>query len=108
LSFLWTVAAATTSYTLSLPDALPISGNYTATLVVSDGVATSPPSATTVTIVSPVITVTTPNTNVNWGVGSTQTIAWTHNLGAGRTVDLDVRSAGTGTWSLVAAAIANA
>src|SRR5207247_11383784 len=49
-----------------------------------------------------------PISNVNWGVGSTQTIAWTHNLGAGSTVDIDVSRDGGATWSPIAASIANA
>jgi hypothetical protein len=47
-------------------------------------------------IVDPVVTVTGP-TAVSWGVGR-QTIAWTHNLGAGSTVRVEAsRDSGT-TW----------
>ena len=60
------------------------------------------------TIVSPVITVTAPNTNVSWDVASTQTIAWTHNLGAGSAVAIDVSRDGGTTWSTIAPSVANA
>jgi hypothetical protein len=41
-------------------------------------------------------------------VGSTQTIAWTHDLGAGSTVALDVSRDGGVTWSTIAASVTNA
>ena len=33
-------------------------------------------------MVAPVITVTSPNTAVSWGIGGSRAITWTHNLGA--------------------------
>ena len=108
LTYQWTFGDGATGSGLNPTHVYAAAGNYTATLVVNDGIATSTPSTTTVTIVSPVITVTAPNTNVNWGVGSTQTIAWTHNLGAGSAVDIDVSRDGGLTWSAIASSVTNA
>jgi hypothetical protein len=59
-------------------------------------------------MIDPVVTVTAPNTTVNWGIGSTQTITWTHNLGAGTAVRLEVSRDGGATWSVIAASVTNA
>jgi hypothetical protein len=58
-------------------------------------------------VVDPVVTVTAPNEPVSWGVGSTQTIAWTHNLGAGSTVRIEVSRDGGATWSVIAPSVPN-
>src|SRR5207249_9658813 len=94
LTYLQTCGDAATGSSGNPTHVYTAAGNYTATLVVSDGVATSPPSTTTVTISSPVITVTTPNTNVNWGVGSTQTRSEERRVGNGRTVDREASRKG--------------
>ena len=53
------------------------------------------------------ITVTAPNTAVSWTIGSTRSITWTHNLGTGTTVNIDVSRNGGATWTPVAANVAN-
>jgi hypothetical protein len=53
------------------------------------------------------VAVTTPNTVVNWGIGSTQTIRWTHNVGIGGYVRVDVSRDGGATWNLVASSVKN-
>jgi PKD repeat protein len=82
-------------------------GTFTASLVVSDGNATSTPSTTTVSVANAAITVTSPNTSINWGVGSRQTIDWTHNAGPGSVVGIDVSRDGGATWNPIASSIAN-
>jgi hypothetical protein len=42
------------------------------------------------TIASPVVTVTAPNTAVSWAEGSPRTITWTHNLGTGTFVRIEL------------------
>jgi len=108
LTYQWTFGDGGTGSGVNPTHVYTAAGTYTATLVVNDGTATSTPGTTTATIVSPVITVTAPNTNVNWGVGSTQTIAWTHNLGAGSPVAIDVSRDGGTTWNTIASSVANA
>ena len=53
------------------------------------------------------ITVTAPNTALNWGIGSTQQIKWSTNLGAAAAVNIDVSRDGGSTWNLVAASVPN-
>lgn len=58
-------------------------------------------------LAAPTIAVTAPNTNVNWTIGSTRTIAWSHNLGAAETVDVEVSRDGGVTWSAIGTAVPN-
>ena len=51
-------------------------------------------------IVAPAITVTSPNTNVNWPVGSSRNVSWTHNLGTAESVRIEIGVAdGGATWA---------
>jgi hypothetical protein len=53
------------------------------------------------------VTVTAPNTNVNWSIGSVHSINWTHNLGTTQSVRIEVsRDSGT-TWAVIAAGVPN-
>jgi hypothetical protein len=56
----------------------------------------------------PRVTVTAPNTAVTWGAGSTRKITWTHNLGAGGTVNIDFSADNGATWAPVALGVASA
>ncbi|MDK9699921.1 MAG: T9SS type A sorting domain-containing protein [bacterium] len=59
-------------------------------------------SSASFSIVSPTITVTAPNTNVSWMIGSTQNIAWTSsNVTGNVTIELN-RNYPTGTWTTLA------
>jgi hypothetical protein len=53
-------------------------------------------------------TVTAPNTAVTWGAGSTRTVTWTHNLGAGGAVNIDFSPDNGATWAPVALGVASA
>jgi M6 family metalloprotease-like protein len=107
LTYQWTFGDGATGTGASATHAYATTGSYPVTLVVSDGIASST-STTNVSVVEPPsMTVTSPNTAVNWGVGSTQTIAWTHNLGTGSTVALDVSRDGGVTWTAIAASVTN-
>jgi hypothetical protein len=44
------------------------------------------------------ITVTAPNTLVDWGIGSTQKITWNHNLGASAFVTIELSRDGRENW----------
>jgi hypothetical protein len=59
------------------------------------------------TLAAPTITVTSPNTNVNWAMGSIHNLTWTHNLGMAETVQIELSRDGGTTWSVFAAAAAN-
>jgi hypothetical protein len=54
-----------------------------------------------------VITVTAPNTNVAWVVGSTHAIHWTHNLGTQELVRLELTRDDGATWETIAAVVPN-
>ncbi len=56
---------------------------------------------------TPSVRVTAPNTLVNWGAGSTQNITWTHNLGAGAEMNLEVSVDGGSNWAPIAARVRN-
>jgi subtilisin family serine protease len=60
-----------------------------------------------VAIITPVVSVTAPNTATNWAINSVQSITWTHNLGAGSSVRIDLSRDGGQTWATLAAAVPN-
>jgi hypothetical protein len=73
-----------------------------------NGAGSSPASnIASATTVGPAITVTAPNTAVNWAVGSTQRIKWTHNRGKGSTVRIQVSRDGGTSWTDVVSSVAN-
>jgi hypothetical protein len=53
------------------------------------------------------ITVTTPNTAVDWAIGSTQRIKWTHDGGKGSTVKVQISRDGGTTWTTIASSVTN-
>jgi len=62
----------------------------------------SPPPPPTGTI-----SVTSPTGAVNWAIGSTQNIQWTHDLGAGSLVKVELSRDGGASWGVIAAAVQN-
>jgi ELWxxDGT repeat protein len=57
------------------------------------------------TIASPAVAMMAPNTNITWSIGSTHTISWSHNLGTGAVMRIDVSRNGGNTWATVASAV---
>jgi hypothetical protein len=58
---------------------------------------------------SAALKVTTPNTTLDWGHGSTQKIAWTHNLGSSSYVRIELSRDGGATYpEIVAPSVKNA
>jgi hypothetical protein len=53
-------------------------------------------------IVAPSVTVTAPNTAVNWQLGSTQTITWSSNLSSSSSVHIDLSRDGGTVWESLA------
>ena len=64
-------------------------------------------SAVNFTIASPLITLTAPNTAVNWAVGTTRAVTWNHNLGSDETVHIEASTDGGASWATVATAAPN-
>jgi chitodextrinase len=90
-------AATTSTLSVTTPAGTP-AGTYPLTITGVNGTLTR---TTTVTLTVPGITVTAPNTAVSWNVGSTQAVSFTHNLGVGQTVDIDISRDGGASWSLI-------
>jgi hypothetical protein len=62
----------------------------------------------TVVTGTPTITITAPNTAVNWGIGTTQTIKWKHTLGLNSYVDIFLSTTGCGgPWTPIGVHVAN-
>ena len=53
------------------------------------------------------MTLTAPNTAVNWGIGSTQQIKWTSNLGPAALVTIDLSRNGGTSWTQISGPIPN-
>jgi hypothetical protein len=56
------------------------------------------------TLAAPTVTVNAPNTNVNWVIGTTRNITWSHNLGDLENMQLEASPDGGATWSVIAGA----
>ncbi len=106
--------------TTGVPAATATSGVYTGampTSVTTQGLVRVSPagnpgdgdmSNVPFTLAPPRITVTAPNTNVNWTVGSTRIVRWNHNLGTAENVNIEVSRDGGSTFTPIASALANA
>jgi hypothetical protein len=60
------------------------------------------------TMAAPAITLTAPTTAVNWAIGTTRAITWTHNLGTQEAVSIDESTDGGVSWIPIATSIPNA
>lgn len=97
--------ATTGSWTGSMP-AIPTTQGLVRVSQSSDPVSVDV-SDVLFTLNAPVITVTAPNTNVNWTVGSNRSVNWTHNLGTGESVQIELSRDGGTTWTPLATDHAN-
>lgn len=59
------------------------------------------------TLASPTVTVTAPNTNVSWAVGTTQLIRWNHNLGTRDSVRIEIARDGVNYTEVIADSAVN-
>jgi subtilisin family serine protease len=103
------LAGTATSCTWSAPG--PVSTTARIRVLARDvlGALGGDASNATFTIASgmPFVTVSVPNTVVNWGRGSTQQIKWTHNLGATSFVRVDVSRDAGATYAPIATSVKN-
>ena len=99
-----TTSAASGSYAWAVSGPPTTHARFRATWVANTSVSGISDVDFTIT---PGITVTTPNTSVIWGAGTTRTITWTHNLGSGETVGIDFSPDGGLSWIPVASGVAN-
>jgi YVTN family beta-propeller protein/VCBS repeat-containing protein len=97
--------ATTGAYTGPLPATLTTQGRIRVSW--SSDVTESDVSNVAFTLAAPRVTVTAPNTNVIWTVGSVQNITWSHNLGTAESVSIEVSRDGGATWAAIALATPN-
>jgi hypothetical protein len=92
--------ATTGSYTGPMPTTVTTQGmmRVSPAGAATDGDVNNTP----ITIEAPRVTVTAPNTNVNWAIGSAHNVTWTHNLGLAESTRIEVSADGGATWTLVA------
>jgi hypothetical protein len=100
-----TTNATTGSYSWTVTG--PATAQARVRLTLSGNPAVASASAVDFTIAD-FVTVTAPNTAVNWAAGSTQAITWGHSLGTSQTVNIDLSRDGGATWSSIATSVANA
>jgi hypothetical protein len=60
------------------------------------------------TVVTPAVTVTTPNSNVGWSVGTARRISRSHNLGNREAVRVELSRDGGVTWTTLSPGVTNA
>jgi len=73
-------------------------GSYTLTITGASGTLIHT-ATVALTVSSNIVTVTAPNTAVTWTVATNQNITFTHNLGTGKAVNIDVSRDGGTSWS---------
>jgi hypothetical protein len=108
-----TFSAGTTSRTFTVtvrPDTVPEANEAFAVNLTNPVNATLARSQGTGTIRDNdgAVTVTSPNTAVNWAAGSTQRVTWNHSVGAGSTMTIELSRDGGTTWEPVTNAAVNA
>jgi hypothetical protein len=103
--------ATWTSIATSVPNSADTTGTYgwtvsgpastTARIRVSWASSTSVTDLSNVdfTVANPFVTVTSPNTNVAWSIGSSRNLRFNHNLGAGQVVTIEISRDGGATFS---------
>ena len=103
----------------AIPAATATGGSYSATMpaiVTSNALVRVSPAShpgdgdfsnTPFTLDTPVLTVTAPKTNVNWKIGSSRNITWSHNLGTLESVRIELSRDGGITWTEIADGILN-
>jgi hypothetical protein len=78
------------------------SGTYPLTITGTGGGLTHTVGASlTISSSTGVVTVTAPNTAVSWKATAKQNITFTHNLGVGKQVNIDVSRDGGGSWNRI-------
>jgi len=103
------LSATSTSCVWNSPGPTTSTGRIRVIASITGGGSVSDASDANFSIVasSASVKVTSPNTAVNWGIGSTQLIKWKHDLGSGSSVKLELSRDGGSTWEVLAASVEN-
>jgi ELWxxDGT repeat protein len=84
----------------------PATTNGVVWLAATDAAGNMAVATLAVTISAP-ITVISPNGGESWGTGTRQVISWSHTLGAGSRVRIEISRNGGASWSTIASAAPN-
>ena len=105
----WTVLAASApnSGTFNWTVSGPTTGAARLRVLWNENPAVADASDASFQIATAFVRVTSPNTRVTWSIGTARTITWSHNLGAGGTVRLEISRNGGSSWSLLNASVPN-
>ena len=90
-------ADTTGTYTWSVTGPTSTTARIRATWVINSAVTDA--SNVNFTVANPSVTVTSPNTNVAWTIGSSHNLTFSHNLGTGQVVNIDISRDGGATYS---------
>lgn len=90
------------AYSWTLPTNLAAGTDYTVKVTTSDAAYSDFSDAFAVTVTAPAITVTSPAAGASWGVGTTQSIAWTKAGALATTVKIELYKGGLKTLDIAA------
>ncbi len=90
-------ADTTGTYSWSVTGPTSTTARIRATWVINSAVTDA--SNVNFTVANPSVTVTSPNTNVAWAIGSSHNLTFSHNLGAGQVVSIEISRDGGATYS---------
>ena len=90
------------AYSWTLPTTLAAGTDYTVKVTTSDAAYSDFSDAFAVTVTAPAITVTSPAAGASWGVGTTQSIAWTKAGALATTVKIELYKGGLKTLDIAA------
>ena len=90
------------AYSWTLPTTLAAGTDYTVKVTTSDTAYSDFSDAFAVTVTAPAITVTSPAAGASWGVGTSQSIAWTKAGALADTVKIELYKGGLKTLDIAA------
>ena len=76
-------------------------------VIARDGAGTQVPDQSNTNFTVGFITATAPGGAAVWAIGSTQQIKWSHNIGKGAAVKIELSRNGGASWEIVAASVNN-
>jgi hypothetical protein len=100
-------AATTGTANLDMPNVVTTQARIRITPAGTSDLTLGDISDVAFTVAAPTITVTAPNTNVSWTVGSSRSLTWSHNLGTLESVQIQLARDGVNFNETIAASVVN-